>query len=195
MADAVTWTDERIARAVELWNEGRSASQISRELGGVSRAAVVSKLNRIGLTAREQPTEPTVSRSGALRAPAVKRAVSQNNGLNAQRRKRGAQPVSAEAVVNGPAQRDPGSREPHVVISSAVWAPLAGSSPRPWAERGLGCKWPVDVPGSEVQHACCNTRKPGHRNYCPEHHDMSVSRQNAVAPRGAALIRSLRRVA
>ena len=46
----LTWTEERIERLKELWTEGLSASQIAAELGGdVSRNAVISKANRLGL--------------------------------------------------------------------------------------------------------------------------------------------------
>jgi GcrA cell cycle regulator len=52
MADAgQTWTEERIERLTKLWTEGLSASQIAAELGGsMSRNAVISKANRLGLT-------------------------------------------------------------------------------------------------------------------------------------------------
>jgi GcrA cell cycle regulator len=52
MADAgQTWTAERIERLTKLWTEGLSASLIAAELGGsMSRNAVISKANRLGLT-------------------------------------------------------------------------------------------------------------------------------------------------
>jgi GcrA cell cycle regulator len=52
MADAgQTWTKERVEQLTKLWTEGLSASQIAAELGGsMSRSAVISKANRLGLT-------------------------------------------------------------------------------------------------------------------------------------------------
>lgn len=44
-----SWSDERVQRLKALWAEGQSASQIARELGGVSRNAVLSKLFRLGM--------------------------------------------------------------------------------------------------------------------------------------------------
>ena len=44
-----SWTDYRVELLKEMWSEGRSANQISRELGGVSRNAVLSKAHRLGL--------------------------------------------------------------------------------------------------------------------------------------------------
>ncbi len=43
------WTDERIDHLKKLCAEGKSASQIAGELGGVTRNAVIGKLHRLGL--------------------------------------------------------------------------------------------------------------------------------------------------
>ena len=48
----MSWTDERVARLSKLWAEGRSASQIATDLGGVSRNAVIGKVHRLGLSGR-----------------------------------------------------------------------------------------------------------------------------------------------
>ena len=37
------WTDTRIAQLKRLWRTGRTAAAIGRELGGISRAAVLGK--------------------------------------------------------------------------------------------------------------------------------------------------------
>lgn len=46
------WSDERVARLRELWTEGLSASQIARDLGGVTRSAVCGKADRLELQSR-----------------------------------------------------------------------------------------------------------------------------------------------
>jgi len=48
------WPDERVDLLKSMWAEGRSASQIARELGGVSRNAVLSKVHRLGLSHERQ---------------------------------------------------------------------------------------------------------------------------------------------
>src|ERR1017187_10011169 len=49
------WTDERVATAVNMWQDGPSASLIADTLGaGLSRNAVIGKIHRMGLTAREK---------------------------------------------------------------------------------------------------------------------------------------------
>jgi GcrA cell cycle regulator len=47
------WTDERVERLKSMWMDGRSASEIARELGGVSRNAVIGKVHRLGLSGRQ----------------------------------------------------------------------------------------------------------------------------------------------
>lgn len=53
MSADTSWTDDRIALLIRMWFEGQSANQISRELGGVSPNAVLSKARRLGLWERE----------------------------------------------------------------------------------------------------------------------------------------------
>ncbi len=71
-----TWTDpKRVEALVVQWAAGIPASQISKNLGGVSKSAVCSKASRLGLVQRAPP------RPGAVRLPgAPPRPV---NGKNA----------------------------------------------------------------------------------------------------------------
>jgi len=48
----MSWTDERVEILKKLWGEGQSASQIAKELGGVTRNAVIGKVHRLGLSNR-----------------------------------------------------------------------------------------------------------------------------------------------
>ena len=49
---AMGWTDERVGTLKKLWLEGLSASQIAKQLGGVTRNAVIGKVHRLGLSGR-----------------------------------------------------------------------------------------------------------------------------------------------
>ncbi|AJE45568.1 GcrA family cell cycle regulator [Celeribacter indicus] len=60
----MSWTDERVELLKKMWGEGQSASQIAKELGGVTRNAVIGKVHRLGLS----------NRAGATGAPAAKPA-------------------------------------------------------------------------------------------------------------------------
>ncbi|EAQ05031.1 hypothetical protein OB2597_07095 [Pseudooceanicola batsensis HTCC2597] len=48
----MSWTDERVELLKKMWTEGQSASQIAKELGGVTRNAVIGKVHRLGLSNR-----------------------------------------------------------------------------------------------------------------------------------------------
>ncbi len=48
----MSWNEERVDLLKRLWAEGQSASQIAKELGGVTRNAVIGKVHRLGLSNR-----------------------------------------------------------------------------------------------------------------------------------------------
>ncbi len=66
------WNEERTAVLKKLWLEGMSASQVARQLGGVSRSAVIGKVHRLGITVRETPVRQRTSsvRSASTITPA-----------------------------------------------------------------------------------------------------------------------------
>jgi len=52
------WSDERVALLKKLWAEGHSASQIAKQIGNVTRNAVIGKVHRLGLAGRSTPSRP-----------------------------------------------------------------------------------------------------------------------------------------
>ncbi len=52
------WSEERVALLRKLWTEGLSAAQIAKQLGGVTRNAVIGKVHRLGLAGRATPSRP-----------------------------------------------------------------------------------------------------------------------------------------
>ncbi|OSP55699.1 GcrA family cell cycle regulator [Pseudoruegeria sp. SK021] len=54
----MSWTDERVETLKKMWGDGQSASQIAKELGGVTRNAVIGKVHRLGLSNRVAGTPP-----------------------------------------------------------------------------------------------------------------------------------------
>jgi GcrA cell cycle regulator len=74
--DAMSWDDQRVETLKRMWAEGASASQIAKELGGVTRNAVIGKVHRLGLSNRVAPNgqpegeEPAVAETVAAPAPA-----------------------------------------------------------------------------------------------------------------------------
>src|SRR6187402_824779 len=65
----MSWTDERVETLKKLWQEGLSASQIAKQLGGVTRNAVIGKVHRLGLSGRAAPSQPSRTTFKAPRPP------------------------------------------------------------------------------------------------------------------------------
>ncbi|MFW2544338.1 GcrA family cell cycle regulator [Primorskyibacter sp. 2E107] len=57
----MSWTDERVELLKKMWGEGQSASQIAKELGGVTRNAVIGKVHRLGLSNRAGGAAPAAA--------------------------------------------------------------------------------------------------------------------------------------
>ena len=53
-----SWSEPRITTLRTLWLDGLSASQIAKQLGGVTRNAVIGKVHRLGLSGRGAPSAP-----------------------------------------------------------------------------------------------------------------------------------------
>jgi GcrA cell cycle regulator len=69
------WNEERTATLRKLWLEGMSASQVARQLGGVSRSAVIGKVHRLGITVRDIPARQRTAVRTAVRAQPRARVV------------------------------------------------------------------------------------------------------------------------
>ncbi|MGB3689175.1 MAG: GcrA family cell cycle regulator [Jannaschia helgolandensis] len=70
----MAWTDDRVETLKRMWGEGASASQIAKELGGVTRNAVIGKVHRLGLSNRNADEAKPASQTPAKPAPAPKTA-------------------------------------------------------------------------------------------------------------------------
>ena len=77
--------DERVEILKKMWAEGQSASQIAKELGGVTRNAVIGKVHRLGLSNRNggggtggasaaTEAKPKPAKAAAKPAPKPKKA-------------------------------------------------------------------------------------------------------------------------
>ena len=65
----MAWTDDRVEKLKTMWTEGNSASQIAKELGGVTRNAVIGKVHRLGLSNRASSTKPIRDKASVRSAP------------------------------------------------------------------------------------------------------------------------------
>ena len=141
----MTWTEERVAELMRLWEAGRSASEIGRLLG-VSKNSVVGKAHRMKLKARPSP---------------IKR------GAATPSRRPAAAQVAKPAA---PAQAVASAAPKRVEVRTARPAP----APRPVrtvaraSGKGPNCLWPIGDPGDEDFHFCGAPAVAG-KPYCAEH--------------------------
>ncbi|MFZ1341367.1 MAG: GcrA family cell cycle regulator, partial [Paracoccaceae bacterium] len=70
----MSWTDERVETLKRMWGEGQSASQIAKELGGVTRNAVIGKVHRLGLSNRAGGKDEDEAAAAPVRAEPAARA-------------------------------------------------------------------------------------------------------------------------
>lgn len=66
----MSWTDDRVALLKKLWCEGKTAAEIAKELGGVTRNAVIGKAHRLKLSNRVSPIQQTAVKVSAPRSKA-----------------------------------------------------------------------------------------------------------------------------
>lgn len=156
----MAWTEERVTELKKLWAEGHSASQIAKQLGGVTRNAVIGKVHRLGLSGRATPSRP-VKRPPRLARP--KPQVSQ--------------PAAATAK---PATSSPTSKptkDPMLAPLSARMAPAAYVKPKRLGNGDMVtvmtvsdsmCKWPIGDP-ADPDFGFCGHSTDGDSPYCTEH--------------------------
>lgn len=135
----MAWTEERIAQLKKMWEEGRTASQIAEELGGVSRNAVIGKAHRLDLQSRPSPVrgggsddkgggrKPAAPRAKAPRAEAAPKAPPVTPAAAAPT------PVPVSAPVAAPAapSRTVAAPVPAAARPATPAAPAAGASGAP----------------------------------------------------------------
>ena len=59
----MAWTPDRVEILTSMWMEGKSASLIAKELGDVTRNAVIGKVHRLGLSNRNLSQKNNVSKN------------------------------------------------------------------------------------------------------------------------------------
>jgi len=169
----MAWTDDRVATLTKMWGEGQSASQIAKELGGVTRNAVIGKVHRLGLSNRATGgTKPAAKgKAAASPAPRAKPA--------AKAKAAPAAPVAAPKP-NLPARKViiPAGQPLPPQPSANEISPEALASVREVEKKAkkIGlmeltertCKWPIGDPATDEFWFCGLTSQPG-KPYCEAH--------------------------
>ncbi len=161
------WTEERVELLKKLWQDGLSASQIAKQLGGVTRNAVIGKVHRLGLSGRATPSKPART---VLRTPRPARPAT---APSAPRRL--AEPVSISAHPTPVRYVD---EEPGSATVLTLGAHM--------------CKWPIGDPAMDNFTFC--GRRSGEGPYCHEHSQVAYQpAQTKKRSSANELARSLRR--
>jgi len=116
----MSWTDERVETLKRMWGEGQSASQIAKELGGVTRNAVIGKVHRLGLSNRA-----TGGASGSSKAATKEKPAATTKAAAKPAAKTKAAPAST------PPKEEPELDENGIPISAARRAIIPAGQPLP----------------------------------------------------------------
>jgi GcrA cell cycle regulator len=183
----MSWTDERVETLKKMWAEGQSASQIAKELGGVTRNAVIGKVHRLGLSnrvgtgkAEEDEGDPVVAAATPPQAepqisPAAERPAEPRPATD-----RPAPPVGGATITTLPTRKAiiPAGQPLPPQPSANEISPEALASVREVEKRARRlslmeltertCKWPIGDPATDDFWFCGLPTQAG-KPYCDAH--------------------------
>ena len=194
----MAWSDERVAVLKKMWLEGNSASEIAKELGNITRNAVIGKVHRLGLSNRDT----NVSKAGVTIEKSIKglkrgrppkinkepkkrgrpQKIIQPKDLNDTTLERG-KPISA----SGTTERSNDSRLE--VVSDLSEETLKDLLKVEMKSKKISlmdltertCKWPIGDPATDEFWFCGHEAEPG-KPYCKTH--ISIAFQPITQRRG-----------
>lgn len=186
----MSWTDDRVEMLKTMWGEGKSASQIAKELGGVTRNAVIGKVHRLGLSNRAAPAKT------AKEKPAPKEAVKPKIVPKPAAETATAAPKPAERPVNLPMRKpiitagQPLPPQPsNSEISAEALATVAEVEKK--AKKLVlmeltekTCKWPIGDPATDDFWFCGLGVQQG-KPYCEAHNAVAFQPMSARRDRRA----------
>lgn len=187
----MSWTDERVETLKRMWAEGQSASQIAKELGGVTRNAVIGKVHRLGLSNRAEdgadipaaapppPPEAKPAPQPVAAAPEPKPAAPAPEPAPKPAVAAAPEPVTAPQPVNFNRRPIVPAGQPLPPQPSAnEISPEALASVREVEKRARKltlmdltertCKWPIGDPATDKFWFCGLPSAPG-KPYCEAH--------------------------
>ncbi|PLL11507.1 GcrA cell cycle regulator [Tabrizicola sp. TH137] len=185
----MSWTDERVETLKRMWAEGQSASQIAKELGGVTRNAVIGKVHRLGLSNRAPGGREDEEDTPVAAKPEPKPEPAAATAASAARAEPAARPAPERAATAAPAPSNVTPlpvRKPIVPAgqplppqpSANEISPEALASVREVEKRARRltlmeltertCKWPIGDPATDDFWFCGLPSLPG-KPYCEAH--------------------------
>jgi GcrA cell cycle regulator len=189
----MSWTDERVETLKRMWGEGQSASQIAKELGGVTRNAVIGKVHRLGLSNRVGGKDEDEEAALAPATPATAAPVAARPEPAAPRVEPAVPRAEPPRAAVPPAAAAPASNVMPLPVRKAIIpagqplppqpslneiSPEALASVREVEKRAKRltlmeltertCKWPIGDPATEDFWFCGLPSLPG-KPYCEAH--------------------------
>lgn len=179
----MSWTDERVEILKKMWGEGQSASQIAKELGGVTRNAVIGKVHRLGLSNRAGGGTTSTAKAPAKEKAAPKAAPKKAAPKKAEK------PTAAEpepTVEDAPAKPATPTRKAIIPAGQPLPPQPSANEISPEALAKVSeieksakrlslleltertCKWPVGDPATEDFWFCGLPVQAG-KPYCEAH--------------------------
>lgn len=146
----MAWTEDRVEVLTKLWAEGLSASQIAKQLGGVTRNAVIGKVHRLGLSGRAKPSNPSKKAARAKRATTARPRTTR--APSAPRKPRPA--VAAAPPPPPPIEAKPMANGKYATILTI---------------RDHMCKWPIGDPSQSEFRFCGRKTEDKDEPYCTAH--------------------------
>ena len=181
----MAWNDERVAILKKMWLEGNSASEIAKELGNITRNAVIGKVHRLGLSNRDT----NISKSGATPTKAIKNAKrGRPPKVNQEPKKRGRPqkpkgPTDFREKFNdddqsiSPSANSKLSHESNLeVVSDLSEETIKNLLKVEMKSKKISlmeltertCKWPIGDPATDTFWFCGHESEPG-KPYCKTH--------------------------
>lgn len=161
------WSEDRVSQLKKLWAAGSSARQIAVTIGGgLTRNAVLSKVHRLGISARSTGHPPHQTFAGYPRAPKPPQSKRTRAENREAERSPGALPV------------EPINDDPNIfdgLIPQAQRRTLLGLEKRE-------CRWPVGLPGTP-EFFFCGAPSKEDKPYCEPHCERAFSRPTWHQPR------------
>jgi len=148
----MAWTEDRVEVLTKLWAEGLSASQIAKQLGGVTRNAVIGKVHRLGLSGRAKPSNPSKKAARAKRATTARARPRTTRAPSAPRKPRPA--VAAAPPPPPPIEAKPMANGEYATILTI---------------RDHMCKWPIGDPSTSEFRFCGRKTADKDEPYCTAH--------------------------
>ncbi len=188
----MSWTEERVEILKKMWAEGQSASQIAKELGGVTRNAVIGKVHRLGLSNRASGGATAKSTAEKPKAKPAKAKPSAKAEKPKAAEKAPAEPTTRPAPGTAAARRQiiPAGQPLPPQPSANEISPEALANVREVEKKARKlslmeltertCKWPIGDPATEEFWFCGLPSQPG-KPYCEAH--VSVAFQPMSARR------------